>query len=72
MPQNFETQLKGVLVTCVGFLASSLGVFIVRRYYTSSFHFMLRFTRFVEHTECHRFAAILATFDTQIHLYRRG
>ena len=31
MPPKFEIHLKGVLVTCVGILASSLGVFVVRR-----------------------------------------
>jgi len=30
MPPKFETHVNGVLITCVGLLASSLGVFVVR------------------------------------------
>ena len=72
MPPMFEFRLKGVLVTCVGILASSLGVFAVRRLQISSLRPALTSKWFPEHTFCYRLTTILPILDTKIHLYRRG
>lgn len=71
MPPKFEIRLKGVLVTCVGFLASSLGVFAVRLLQISSVQFTLTSERFAEHTRCHRLATVFPVLNAQTHLYRR-
>lgn len=71
MPPMFEIHLKGALITCVGFLAGSLGVFVVCCRYIPFSRFALKFNRFVEHTECHRLTVIFPTLGTQAHFYRR-
>lgn len=68
----FEIRLKDVLVTCVGFLASSLGVFAVRRLQISSLRPALTSKWFTEHTFCYRLADILPILNTKTHLYRGG
>ena len=72
MPKMFQIHPKGFLVTCVGFLASSLGVFVVRHVHISFIHFWLTFIRPAEYTECHRLATILSILDSEAHIYRRG
>lgn len=72
MPLKVEIRLKGALITCVGFLAGSLGVFVVRYLHISSFYFALKFDRIVEHTKCYRLAAILPILSTEAYPYRRG
>lgn len=72
MPQNFEAHLKGFLVTCVGLLAGSLGVFIVRRLHISPVHFGVIFIRFIEYTKRGYLTAILPILDSRTYLYWRG
>lgn len=72
MPQNFEAHLKDVLVTCVGLLAGSLGVFVVRRLHISSVHLGFMFIRFIEYTECGYLATILPILASRTYLHWRG
>jgi len=71
MPPMFEIRLKGALVTCVGFLASSLGVFAVRCLQISFLRSTLTPEWSVERTFCYRLTSILPILNTKTHLYRR-